>query len=75
MGCFIIKKSSNLLFEYSITGGLDRCDTPCYWALTKQVEDLPHLNAPIIRDFDDIPRTATMKVRRLYIEELLKNEG
>ena len=28
------KKSSNLLFEYSITGGLDRCDTPCYWALT-----------------------------------------
>ena len=21
-------------FEYSITGGLDRCDTPCYWALT-----------------------------------------
>ncbi|WP_275075667.1 hypothetical protein [Enterococcus cecorum] len=23
---------------------------------------------------DDIPRTATMKVRRLYIEELLKNE-
>ena len=28
------EKSSNLLFEYSITGGLDRCDTPCYWALT-----------------------------------------
>ncbi len=47
-------------------------DWDAWW---QQVEDLPHLNAPIIRDFDDIPRTATMKVRRLYIEELLKNEG
>ena len=28
------EKSSNLLFEYSITGELDRCDTPRYWALT-----------------------------------------
>ena len=30
------EKSSNLLFEYSITGELDRCDTPRYWALTTE---------------------------------------
>ena len=47
-------------------------DWEAWW---QQVEDLPHLNAPIIRDFADIPRTATMKVRRLYIEELLKQEN
>ncbi|WP_300266849.1 hypothetical protein, partial [uncultured Enterococcus sp.] len=32
------EKSSNLLFEYSITGELDRCDTPRYWALTNVVK-------------------------------------
>lgn len=39
----------------------------------KQVHDLPRLNTPIIRNFDDIPRTATMKVQRLQIEKELKN--
>ncbi|WP_316481679.1 hypothetical protein, partial [Enterococcus faecium] len=31
----------------------------------EQVHELPRLNVPIIRDFDAIPRTATMKVQRL----------
>ena len=38
----------------------------------KQVADLPHLTHPIIKSFDEIPRTATMKVQRLQIEKLLK---
>lgn len=38
----------------------------------KQVHELPRLNTPIIRDYEDIPRTATMKVRRLQIEKELK---
>lgn len=38
-----------------------------WWDL---VEPLPFLNKPIVMAFDDIPRTATMKVRRLYLEEL-----
>lgn len=36
------------------------------------VNDLPLLKEPIIKDFDEIPRTATMKVQRLQIESLLK---
>ncbi|AQP54704.1 acetate--CoA ligase [Vagococcus penaei] len=35
------------------------------------VEELPQLNYPIIKAFDDIPRTATMKVQRLQIEREL----
>lgn len=40
----------------------------------EQVADLPHLNKPIIMDWDEIPRTATMKVQRLQIEKALKED-
>ncbi|MGX7418254.1 AMP-binding protein [Carnobacterium gallinarum] len=40
----------------------------------EQVADLPHLNEPIIMAYDDIPRTATMKVQRLQIEKKLKED-
>ncbi|HFM6000677.1 TPA: acetate--CoA ligase, partial [Enterococcus faecium] len=40
----------------------------------EQVHELPRLNVPIIRDFDAIPRTATMKVQRLQIEKELKSQ-
>lgn len=42
-----------------------------YWDL---VSDFPLLNEPLIWEYDQIPRTATMKVQRLKIEEMLKNE-
>ncbi|MGX7172668.1 AMP-binding protein [Enterococcus ratti] len=38
----------------------------------KQVHELPRLNPPIIRKYEDIPRTATMKVRRKQIEKELQ---
>lgn len=39
------------------------------------VSDLPYLNSPIIKKFEDIPRTATMKVQRLELERrLIENE-
>ena len=41
----------------------------------EQVHELPRLNVPIIRDFDAIPRTATMKVQRLQIEKELKSQS
>ncbi|MCD5002147.1 acyl-CoA synthetase [Enterococcus saccharolyticus] len=37
------------------------------------IADLPRLKAPILRAFEDIPRTATMKVQRLQIEAALEN--
>ncbi|WP_088810408.1 MULTISPECIES: acyl-CoA synthetase [unclassified Listeria] len=37
-----------------------------------ELTDLPHINEPIIMAYDDIPRTATMKVQRLRLEEELK---
>ncbi|MGG5303761.1 AMP-binding protein [Enterococcus pernyi] len=37
-----------------------------------QVHELPRLNTPIIRAYEDIPRTATMKVQRLQIEKEFK---
>lgn len=40
----------------------------------EQVADLPHLNKPIIMAFEEIPRTATMKVQRLQIEMDLKEK-
>lgn len=40
----------------------------------EMLTDLPHLNEPLIWDFDDFPRTATMKVQRLQIEKDLKNK-
>ncbi len=39
----------------------------------KAIENLPHLNEPIIMDYDKIPRTATMKVQRRALEQLLFN--
>lgn len=35
------------------------------------VGDLPHLNEPILFDFEEIPRTATMKVQRRELEAML----
>ncbi|WP_088825788.1 AMP-binding protein [Listeria goaensis] len=37
-----------------------------------ELTDLPHINEPIIMAYDDIPRTATMKVQRLRLEGELK---
>lgn len=45
------------------------------WELWWQtLADLPHLNPPILLDFEDIPRTATMKVQRRQLEALLHNQ-
>lgn len=46
-------------------------DWDAWW---EKVTDLPHLNKPIIMDWDKIPRTATMKVQRLQIEKALKEK-
>ncbi|WP_163651818.1 acyl-CoA synthetase [Listeria sp. PSOL-1] len=35
------------------------------------ISDFPHLNEPIMMDYDKIPRTATMKVQRLRLEKAL----
>ncbi|MGY3766047.1 AMP-binding protein [Vagococcus vulneris] len=45
-------------------------DWDAWWMV---VEDLPHLNEPIIKAFDEIPHTATMKVQRLQIERELND--
>ena len=39
----------------------------------KAIENLPHLNEPIMMEYDKIPRTATMKVQRRVLEKLLFN--
>lgn len=39
----------------------------------KNVSDLPHINEPIIMNYEDLPRTATMKIQRLEMERSLKN--
>jgi acyl-coenzyme A synthetase/AMP-(fatty) acid ligase len=44
-------------------------DWDAWW---NAASDLPHLNKPLIREFDNILRTATMKVRRLEIEKEFK---
>lgn len=44
----------------------EEMDWEAWWQL---VEPLPFLKEPLLMSFDDIPRTATMKVRRLYLEE------
>lgn len=46
-------------------------DWEAWW---EKVADLPRLNAPEIRSFDAIPRTATMKVQRLQIEKEYKEK-
>ena len=45
-------------------------DWDAWW---QAVEDLPHLNKAILLDFDAIPRTATMKVKRRKLEAMLAN--
>ena len=35
------------------------------------IENLPHLNEPIMMEYEKIPRTATMKVQRRKLEQLL----
>ena len=37
----------------------------------KAIENLPHLNEPIMMEYDKIPRTATMKVQRRELEEMI----
>lgn len=37
----------------------------------KNLSDLPHLNNPIIMAYEDLPRTATMKIQRLQLEREL----
>lgn len=44
-------------------------DWDAWW---ETIADLPHLNKPLLMSFDEIPRTATMKVQRLQIEKQLK---
>lgn len=44
-------------------------DWDAWW---QAVADLPRLNEPILRAYDEIPRTATMKVQRLQIEKEFK---
>lgn len=36
------------------------------------INNFPLLNAPVIYAYEDIPRTATMKVQRLKLEEEIK---
>lgn len=43
-------------------------DMEAWWEATS---NLPYLNAPIVLDYDQIPRTATMKVQRLQLEREL----
>ena len=40
----------------------------------KAIENLPHLNEPMIMEYEKIPRTATMKVQRRALEQLLFNK-
>lgn len=39
----------------------------------KAIENLPHLNEPIMMEYENIPRTATMKVQKRALEQLLFN--
>ncbi|KXS82411.1 hypothetical protein AWI72_14890 [Listeria monocytogenes] len=38
----------------------------------KAVSELPHMNEPMVMQYDEIPRTATIKVQRLQMERELK---
>lgn len=46
-------------------------DWDAWW---EKVSDLPHMHYPIVRAFDEIPHTATMKVQRLQLEKELKEQ-
>lgn len=50
----------------------NKMDWDAWW---QAVNDLPLLKEPIILAYEDIPRTATMKVQRLQMEASLKEEG
>ncbi|MBC1434888.1 acyl-CoA synthetase [Listeria rocourtiae] len=39
----------------------------------KKVSDLPHLNEPILMNYEEMPRTATMKIQRLELERSLQS--
>lgn len=53
---------------------LDPDQTMDWDAWWEKIADLPHLNKPIIKKWEEIPRTATMKVQRLQIEKELKEQ-
>ncbi|MGX6962921.1 class I adenylate-forming enzyme family protein [Vagococcus xieshaowenii] len=67
----IVRDKDNLPQPIIALGPDEEMDWDSWW---KQIEDLPHLNHPIIKPFDEIPRTATMKVQRLQIEKAFKNQ-
>lgn len=46
-------------------------DWDAWW---QAIADLPSMNEPLIYAFDDIPRTATMKVQRLLLQEKFNQE-
>lgn len=47
-------------------------DMDAWW---QAVSDLPYLNTPIVLAYDELPRTATMKVQRLELEKSLLERG
>jgi acyl-coenzyme A synthetase/AMP-(fatty) acid ligase len=47
----------------------EEMDWDAWW---EKISDLPHMHYPIMRTFDEIPHTATMKVQRLQLEKELK---
>ncbi|MEG0294306.1 MAG: acyl-CoA synthetase [Enterococcus sp.] len=50
-------------------------EMPMDWdAWWQAIADLPHMNEPLIYAFDAIPRTATMKVQRLLLQEKFNQE-
>ncbi|MBY5035501.1 acyl-CoA synthetase [Streptococcus gallolyticus] len=44
-------------------------DMDAWW---QAISNLPYLNLPIILPYDQLPRTATMKIQRLTLEKMLK---
>ncbi|MGX7031544.1 class I adenylate-forming enzyme family protein [Vagococcus zengguangii] len=67
----IVRDKDNLPQPIIALGPDEEMDWDAWW---KQIEDLPHLNHPIIKPFEEIPRTATMKVQRLQIEKEFKTQ-
>lgn len=47
----------------------EEMDWDAWW---EKISDLSHMHYPIMRAFDEIPHTATMKVQRLQLEKELK---
>ena len=67
----IVRDKDNLPQPIIAIGPNEEMNWDAWW---KQIEDLPHLNHPIIKPFEEIPRTATMKVQRLQIEKAFKHQ-